>query len=172
MFCQYCGKAVDDAAQFCTGCGKRRIGVAPLAGPELAAQKMGSHLRTLGILWIVYSAFRVLMGVWALAVSRYMLPMMSGFFPREENALPISIMDMLHAVYTFSFAYSLVMGTIGLVAAWALLQRKTWGRVLAIVIAIISVISVPFGTALAVYTFVVLLSSDAEQSYRRLAVPA
>lgn len=171
MFCQYCGKAVDDAAQFCTSCGKARIGVAPSAGLEVAAQKMASHVKILGVLWIVYSVFRVLMGVWSVIFSRYMLPMMSGFFPQEPTPLPISIMDMLRAIYAFSFAYSLVMGAIGLVAGWALLQRETWGRVVAIVIAIISVISIPFGTALAVYTFVILLASGAEQNYRRLAVP-
>jgi len=172
MFCQYCGKPVDDAAQFCTSCGKPKVGAAAPPGPELTAKKMASHVKILGILWIVYSAFRILTGIWTLAITRYILPTMSDLFPKGENPLPFSLMDMLHGIYAFSFAYSVVMGAIGLVAAWALLQRKSWGRVAAIVIAVISAISIPFGTAIAVYTFVVLLASDAEQNYRRLTVPA
>jgi len=34
------------------------------------------------------------------------------------------------------------------------------------------VISIPFGTALAIYTFVILLASDGERNYRSLAAPA
>jgi len=172
VFCQYCGKSVDDGARFCTGCGKQQASAPALTGPEVAARKMASHVKILGILWIVYSIFRVLTGIWTLAFSKYMLPMMSNILQTGQNPLPFSLVDMMRGVYAFSFAYSVVMGAVGLVAAWALLQRATWGRVAAIVIAIISVLSVPFGTAIAIYTLVILLSSDAEQNYRRVVIPA
>lgn len=129
----------------------------------------------MAILWLVYSAFRILMGMWTLAFSHYMLPMMSGFMGQmDQETQPFfgSLMNMLRIVYGFTSVYSLVTGAVGLVAAWGLLQREPWGRILAIIIAIISVISIPFGTALAIYTFVILLASDAERNYRSLATPA
>ena len=173
MYCQYCGKPVDDAAQFCTNCGKQKIGSAPAATPVSATERMASHLRIMGVLWLIYSGFRILMGVWTLVFSHYMLPMMSGFMNNEEmQPFLSSLVDMLHVFYGFTFVYSLVTGVVGLVAGWGLLQRTPWGRILAIIIAIGSVISIPFGTALAIYTFVILLASDGERNYRSLAAPA
>jgi len=129
----------------------------------------------MAILWIVFSAFRILMGAWTLAFSHFMLPMMSGFMGQmNQEAQPFfgSLMDMLRVVYGFTFVYSLVTGAAGLVAAWGLLQREPWGRIVAIVMAIVSLVSIPFGTALGVYTLVVLLASDAERNYRSVAAPA
>jgi len=126
----------------------------------------------MGILWLIYSGFRILMGAWTLVFSHYMLPMMSGLVGEEAQPFLSSLVDMLHVFYWFTFVYSLVTGVVGLVAGWGLLQRTPWGRILAIIIAIGSVISIPFGTALAIYTLVILLASDGERNYRSLAAPA
>lgn len=126
----------------------------------------------MAILWFIYGAFHIFTGAWTLLFSRYMLPIMSSFLNDEAQPFVGSLVNMLHVVYGFTFVFSLVTGVLGLVAGWGLLQREPWGRTLAIVIAIVSVVSIPFGTALGVYTLVILLSSDAERTYRSLAATA
>jgi hypothetical protein len=156
--------------RFCTACGGPVIGHAPAPVSQPAAEKLSTHLRVMGVLWVVYSILRVFMGAMTLAVSHYFLPMMSSFMPRDVS--PVPIVAMLHGVYAFTFVYSVAAGIAGIVAASGLLQRKPWGRVMALVMAFISVINIPFGTAIGVYTLVVLLSSNAGENYRRIAVPA
>ncbi|MGD1211217.1 MAG: DUF2127 domain-containing protein [Candidatus Acidiferrales bacterium] len=168
MFCQYCGKQLDDAAQFCSACGRPLSASAPAAAVETATEKMNTHLQVLAVCWAVYSAFHIVMGVWTLAFSHYFVPMLSNFVPRDVNALPIA--ELLHAVYAATFVYSVAAGIIGFVTAWGLWQRKRWARVLALVVAFLSLINIPFGTAVGVYTLIALLPSEAGQTYGRMAV--
>ena len=59
----------------------------------------------------------------------------------------------------------LAKAALGFVAGWGLLQRERWARILALVLAFISLFNVPFGTAVGVYTMWVLLPGDSEQEY-------
>ena len=58
-----------------------------------------------------------------------------------------------------------VTALFGFIAGWGLLQREPWARVLAVVLAFISLFNIPFGTAIGVYTLWVLLPSDSQQQY-------
>ena len=53
----------------------------------------------------------------------------------------------------------------------SLLMRKSWGRILAIVIAILSLIRIPFGTALGIYTLWVLAPSTSGAEYDAIVGP-
>jgi hypothetical protein len=63
-----------------------------------------------------------------------------------------------------------LMLRIGLVgaAAWGLMERTPWGRILAIVVAILSLIQFPFGTALGIWTLAVLLGYRNSTLYEQL----
>jgi hypothetical protein len=51
-----------------------------------------------------------------------------------------------------------------------LLEREKWARILALVLAFVSLFTnIPFGTALGVYTMWVLLPSESEREYEALA---
>jgi len=58
---------------------------------------------------------------------------------------------------------------LSLVTGISLLMRKSWGRVLAIVVAILSLIKIPFGTALGIYTLWVLMPSASAIEYDAIA---
>lgn len=167
---------MDDAALFCVNCGKQKVGAGsaaiPAAPAESPIEKLASHVRVMGILWLIYSIFRILMGGWTLIFTHTLFPMMSNLMNEEAQPFVNSIFNMMHVFYAFAFVWSLVTGILGLVAAWGLLQRVSWGRILAIVAGVASAISIPFGTALAVYTFIILFASDAERNYRTLAIPS
>jgi len=134
---------------------------------------MASHVKIMGVLWVVYSIFGILAGLWTLAISHFVMPIITNAVSQQGDvSIPASLPSFLQAIYIFAFGYSLATGVMGIVAAWGLLARTSWGRTAAIVIAIISVLSFPFGTALGIYTMVILMSSGADQTYRSIAVPA
>ena len=47
-------------------------------------------------------------------------------------------------------------------------MRQRWPRIPALILAGLNLLSIPFGTALGIYTFWVLLPSEHEQEYREL----
>jgi hypothetical protein len=135
LYCQYCGGDVNDAVRFCTACGKAIPRVAPPGAPQSPEQKLRSHLKIMGVLWIVYSAFHILAGLWAFAILRIVVSLIANAINQQGNvSIPAGIPSLFNAIYAFAFAYGLITGAAGLIAAWGLLQHKSWGRILAIVI--------------------------------------
>ena len=63
----------------------------------------------------------------------------------------------------------MVKAAAGIAAGLGLLQRQDWGRILAIVLGAVSLINIPFGTALGIYTLWVLVSPGADKEYEALA---
>ena len=53
----------------------------------------------------------------------------------------------------------------GVLAGWGLLRRRPWARTLALVIGVLSLVSVPFGTILGVITLYVLLQDDVREIF-------
>ncbi len=54
----------------------------------------------------------------------------------------------------------------GIIAGIGLLRRASWGRILALVVAFLSLINFPVGTAVGIYAIWVLLQSEAEGFFR------
>ncbi len=61
-----------------------------------------------------------------------------------------------------------VIAAAQLIAAWGLLERRPWGRILALIVGVLALIHIPFGTALGIYTLWVLLPAS-PQEYASLA---
>jgi hypothetical protein len=62
----------------------------------------------------------------------------------------------------------LIRTALAIVAAWGLLERTRWGRIFAIVVAILSLLKFPFGTALGIWTLVVLLGFRNSMLYQQI----
>lgn len=73
---------------------------------------------------------------------------------------------IIHAIGLFFVAGAAV----GLFAGWGLYNRQPWARTFTVVLGFISLIDIPFGTVLGIYTLWVLLPADAEAEYRRLSL--
>jgi hypothetical protein len=54
----------------------------------------------------------------------------------------------------------------GIAAGVGIIQRADWARMLAIVVACVSLLSMPFGTAIGIYTLWVLFSPNADAEFR------
>jgi uncharacterized membrane protein (DUF2068 family) len=55
------------------------------------------------------------------------------------------------------------------VTGWSLLNRKPWGRTLAIVAGVLALFKFPLGTALGIYTLWVLAPRQAGMEWERIA---
>jgi ABC-type spermidine/putrescine transport system permease subunit I len=101
---------------------------------------------------------------------RAMMRMSIHTWPRDVDPYPI--MRLMHGIFVFSGIVSLVTGVLGILAAVTLLRRDRSGRTLALVAAFLALISFPFGTALGIYSLIVLLRHGASENYERLSVPS
>lgn len=159
MFCDACGATLQQGQQFCTRCGKAVVG--PVVG---GGGRVARHAHLLGILWIAYSVF-ILIAACVLFILANTLFVHLGRLGPPGPAGPM----FLHPLFSFLGVLLGVKGALGIAAGVGLFQREPWARVLAIVLGIIGLVSMPFGTALGIYTLWVLLSPGADREYAAMA---
>jgi hypothetical protein len=159
---------MDDSAQFCPACG-RSVHAPPPSKTAAAVQALAVHVRILGILWAIYGVFEIAMAFWTVGMSSVYFPVFQKMVAPEANS-PLSP-ETLHAIFVWSGIFALVTGALGLFAGWMLLRRERSGRTVSLFAAFISLIQLPIGTGLAIYTFVELLSASAREKYAQLLAP-
>jgi len=163
MFCDRCGTELQPGQRFCGSCGKP-VGVAVV--PPAPSGRVARHLHLLAVLWFAASAINLIGAVAVFIVANTLF----GHSIRFENAWPMQgfLQTLLSAVAGLLFLKAVA----GFAAAWGLLERQPWARVLTLVLGFVSLIHIPFGTALGIYTIWVLLPAQADEEYRRLAQAA
>ncbi len=70
-------------------------------------------------------------------------------------AIPI-----LGGIGGFIFLLLVVISLPGIIAGWGLLYFRPWARILTLVLSAVHLFNIPFGTALGIYGFWVLLSNE------------
>ena len=158
MFCSGCGHEFQAGQASCPKCGWTPAPVAPPVLPapgfEFELQRYASKIRVLGILWLVWAGFSILMGFAAL---NFMHAFFSGGFGPWGHDHPFFPDWFGPAFIHFALLMVILRAVVCAVAGWGLLERTQWGRILAIIAAIISLLKFPFGTALGVATLIILL---------------
>ena len=89
----------------------------------------------------------------------------SSVWPPE---MPLFVHSLLSAI---GMCFLVIAG-VGIAAGSGLLMRQSWARMLTIVFGAISLIDIPLGTALGIYTLWVLLPAESEQEYRTMSQTA
>jgi len=121
---------------------------------------MRLHIDVLGTLHLVWGAFGVMIGVSLAILAAGTRAALSGSaFGLGERAA-VTLLGLAGGVLVLGGAANVLTG---------LAVRRRWGRgrIAALVLAIPNLILVPFGTALGVYTFWVLLNNDARGVFGR-----
>jgi hypothetical protein len=157
MFCDGCGAVVQPGQAFCSKCGKQIVGM--IAGMPQQG-RVQQHIHLLGILWLAMSAFNSIGGLVAILLANTL------FTHLHEMGLPPQVpTGFISAMMTTGGIIVLAKAACGFVAGWGLLQRESWARIIALVLAFVSLFSIPFGTAIGVYTLWVLLPGRSQQEY-------
>jgi hypothetical protein len=171
MFCDACGTQLSPNQAFCANCGKPvrpaaqpldyRAAPVPVPPALQIRPRVEQHSKVLAVLWIAYSLLHLLPGIFLMtffqAMREYLPPDVPQFVP-----------PMLQLIGLVLSAASIL----GLIAGWGLLTWKPWARMLTIVLGIVHLINIPFGTAIGVYTLWVLLPSESEQQYHQRVAQA
>jgi hypothetical protein len=158
MFCDQCGEKLEANQRFCNRCGREVIGVVPGYPRRSRVQE---HVRLLAIFWFALSALHALGGFVLVILANTL------FLHLHDFGAPEAPTSFLHPLLTFIGVFVLAKSVAGFAAGWGLLQRAPWARVLALILAFLSLINIPLGTALGVYTLWVLLPAQAEEDYER-----
>lgn len=122
---------------------------------------MERHLKNLAIAHIIYGSLLILWSFASLALI--------GPLGRILERLPYHAhrLDFLHFdVYTASLWWALalagvIFGLAAIIGGWGLYHRKNWGRMTVLVIGVLALFRIPFGTAVGIYTLWVLLKPEA-----------
>jgi len=113
---------------------------------------MQTHVKAVGWLWIANGVLSILMALIGLTVINW-----PGLIPSARD----SILASIGALCFF------LPGVIAYVlAGYGLLKYKSWARILAIILAILNLILFPIGTALGIYTLVIMFNDEAEVLFK------
>ncbi len=157
MFCSACGAQIQPPASICPNC-QRPI---PLVMAPALPGRLDRHLRTVGILWIIAGALFVIPG--------FVLMTLSGVVRLSIPATETVGRFIAPLVLSIIGGSLFLVAAAGILVGWGLLKLQPWARMAAIILAIVSLLHPPFGTALGIYTLWVLLSDQGGMEYERLA---
>lgn len=123
---------------------------------------MRSHIKNLGILNIVMGSLTACIGLAALVVLGGLAGAISwsGVSATDDGspfAAPIISLIGLGVA-----AFFVLLGLPSIIGGWGLLKLRPWARVFTLVLSGFHLLHVPFGTALGVYGFWVLLSDESK----------
>lgn len=121
----------------------------------MRTQDWDLHINILGWLYLVSSAFFLLVGIFALV---FMVTM--GVIAQKAEAF--TVLSIIGITGTMFIA---LLSLPGLLAGYGLLKRYSWARFLALIVAFFNLANFPVGSAIGVYTFVVLLQADIGQEF-------
>jgi hypothetical protein len=129
------------------------------------------NVQTLGILWCVLGVYRVITGLMGMIFLRAFTTHNFGndawmFGGRFHGPFPPMWIAGLWPVIAVTTIFGAVLA---LVAAYGLLNRRPWGRIVAIIAAILALIKFPLGTALGIYTLWVLAPGASGLEYDAIA---
>jgi hypothetical protein len=120
---------------------------------------MQTHVKVLGILYLVVSGFCLLTALFLLVVMGGAAGIVGATADPEEAAIAIPVLGITGtAIAIFLGAFSLP----GLLTGYGLLNYRPWARILGIVLSALSLINIPLGTLMGAYGLWVLLSKDTE----------
>jgi hypothetical protein len=122
---------------------------------QSAAGNLSGHRQILGVCWIVYGIFRLIMGICLVLFSGTATVMFGALLSRAPD--PFALMGDFHIVYVGIVVLTALCGLFGLLAGLVLLANQRPARMLALLAAFLSVSEIPFGTTLGIYTLIVLL---------------
>lgn len=169
MFCSGCGHAVDPGQPACPQCG-RPIAPPPPPVPNIAFElaNYANRIRALSTVWFIYGGLVLATGFIGASFAGAFLahgPWMHGPWTHQEFPFGPNFGS---AIVHFVWIMTILRAGLAFAAGWGLMERAPWGRVVAIVAAFLSLLKIPFGTAIGIWTLVMLLGYRNTSLYDQL----
>jgi hypothetical protein len=141
----------------------------PVPNMAFEVGNYANRVRALSVVWFIYGGLGLATGIAGLTFA-------GAFF---NNFGPWSRGPWAHgnfpfgpsfgsAIIHFAWVMLTIRAALAFVAGWGLMERAPWGRVVAIVAAFLSLLKIPFGTAIGIWTLVTLLGYRNTTLYDKL----
>lgn len=170
MYCSGCGLALAPGQGSCPKCGRPALApVPPVPGLAFQLESYAGKVKALGVVWLIYAVVALLTGIIALHFANAYF---SGHFapwmydPWVRGSLPPAWLGTF--VLRFGWTILLVRVSLAALAGIGLLEQSPWGRIVAIIAAIVNMYKIPFGIAMGIWTLVVLLGYRNSTLYEQL----
>ncbi len=115
------------------------------------------HITILAILHIARGALLLIIGLLGFVL-------LSGIGLISQDPTALGVLGLIGTVAIMFFG---VIALPSVIAGIGLLKHQEWARILTLVVGFLSLLDIPIGTALGVYTIVILMDDEA----RRLFLP-
>ncbi|MBD3415076.1 MAG: hypothetical protein GF421_11675 [Candidatus Aminicenantes bacterium] len=120
--------------------------------------EMEKHIKILSVLWIVSGALGL---IWAFFIFWILFGI--SFIPDIGYEAPI----ILRTIGIWATSFIAVLSIPDIIAGLALLKKKEWGRLLTLALAFFNLLCFPFGTALGIYSLVILFNDETIQLFNK-----
>ena len=171
MYCSGCGQALMAGQPACPRCLRPNVAtIPPIPGLEFQVASYAGKVRALSIVWFIYAGLSLALGIVGLAFAKAFMAGRFGPWAHGNwnNDGPFRPEWFGPAMVHFMWVIVVLRSGLAAIAAWGLMERAQWGRVVAIVAAILCMLKFPFGTALGIWTLVMLLGYRNSMLYEQL----
>jgi len=125
---------------------------------------MQTHVRVLGILHLAFGALGVLTAIFLSVLFGGITSLIGRNATGDDARIAIPILGGIGALIVL---VTIALSIPSLIAGWGLLSYRSWARILTIILSIVLLVHLPFGTALGFYGFWVLLSREGTDLFQR-----
>lgn len=170
MFCSGCGQAMAPGQATCPQCGRPAVPpVPPVPNLEFQLQNYAGRIKALSIVWFIYGGLSLALGIIGLTFANAFLNGRFGPWAHGPWGHGSWAQGMLGpAIIHFAWVMVVLRSGLAFAAGWGLMDRAQWGRIVAIVVAFLSLLKFPIGTALGIWTLVTLMGYRNTTLYNQL----
>jgi hypothetical protein len=123
---------------------------------------MDTHVKVLAVLNIALSAFGLMAAVFLMLALGVAGTIVGANADPHDAAIALPIIGLTG---TALVTFLLIVALPGIAAGIGLLKYKPWARILAIVLSVINLIHIPFGTVVGIYGLWVLFNKETEAMF-------
>ena len=121
---------------------------------------MEQHIKVLSVLFIILGILGIVVAVAFLALGAGTAATILSQDDSNEARVGAA---WAGGCITFIAALFGIMAIPSIIAGWGLSQRKSWARILTIILAILSLPQFPVGTAIGIYALVILFNEESKR---------
>lgn len=119
---------------------------------------MQDHVKIIGILWVI-------LGALSLCVALVVFLILFGIaeIPGLDDISP----GVLRVIGLVVSSFLALLGLPKIIGGLGLIRHKEWARILMLVISFLSLFNVPFGTALGIYSLIILFNPETVRLFQQ-----
>lgn len=124
---------------------------------------MATHVKVIAVLFIVFGAMGIVLALFSSLIFSAIAAIV-GSTHDPDAPLGIAVLGLTGVTFTivlivFSIPY--------IVCGWGMLKLRPWSRILGIVLAAISLVRIPLGTAFGIYALIILFNKETEALFQK-----